>query len=180
MFCGATWALVGSFPPSYTPGRRAEGVYRRVSIQLVPLGTALVCGGPTAASRAKHGTTGAVWAATIGLAIAAALLLVQSWQSRSLAEELARERARSEAIRHVLNEEVLSADQQRAALEQDLRAIEGEAERLYDVVRAMRGLGEQLRERVGLPGPVLEPLPELPSRSPSPLRPDLAGQLTLA
>lgn len=116
----------------------------------------------------------------MGLAIAAALLLVQSWQTRSLAEELVRERARSEAVRHVLVEEVLSADQQRAALEQDLRAIEGEAERLYDVVRAMRGLGEQLRERVGLPGPMLEPLPELPPRSQSAVRAEPGAQLTLA
>jgi murein DD-endopeptidase MepM/ murein hydrolase activator NlpD len=67
-------------------------------------------------------------------------------------------------VQHALVGEARTAGQRSAALEQDLRVVEDETERLYVLVRTMRALGEQLRERVGLPGPAIEPLPELPPR----------------
>ncbi|HET7768512.1 MAG TPA: M23 family metallopeptidase, partial [Chloroflexota bacterium] len=140
-------------------------MYRRVSIQLMPVAPFGAAREHGAARAARRGLS-ARWAA-LGLALVAlavGVLLAQAWQARRLSAALESERTRAAALQQTLSGEALAAEQRRAALEQDLRAVEGEAERLYDAVRAMRTLGEQLRERVGLPGPVLEPLPELPAR----------------
>ena len=153
-------------------------MYRRVSIQLVPLGTALVLG---ARRNARRGAPPLLlWALLITAAAAALLTLVQTMHTRALAHELAIERERTAAMQEALVGEVQVAEQRRSALEHDLRAVEGEAERLYDVVRAMRTLGEQLRERVGLPGPMLEPLPDLPVRPQTAVRAEPGEALTLA
>ena len=143
---------------------------------------------PFGAAR-EHRSTRVTWGgfsrrwAALALALVAltvGVLLAQAFQARRLSAALETERARAAALEHTLSGEALAAEQRRAALEQDLRAVEGEAERLYDVVRAMRTLGEQLRERVGLPGPVLEPLPELPARTSPPMVADGGARLTLA
>lgn len=76
----------------------------------------------------------------------------------------------------VLVVEATATHSHNAALEDELRTVEAEAERLYEVVRAMRSLGEQLRERVGISGPALEVLPDLPPR-PSPFqRPSMSAR----
>src|SRR5688500_15999954 len=128
MLCGATCAVVRSFAPTYTPRRQAERVYRRVSIQLMPVasfGAAREHRSPHAARRASS----ARWA-TLGLALVAlavGVLLAQVWQTRRLSAALETERARAAALQQTLSGEALAAEQRRAALEQDLRAVEGEA-----------------------------------------------------
>jgi murein DD-endopeptidase MepM/ murein hydrolase activator NlpD len=119
--------------------------------------------------------------AALALAVGAACaLLLQAWQTRHLSTALELERARAAVVRNALAGEAHAAAQRRAALEDDLRALEGEADRLYDVVRGMRVLGEQLRERVGLPAPVLDPLPELPPRGQLTARAEPATHVSLA
>ncbi|MGI8423025.1 MAG: M23 family metallopeptidase [Chloroflexota bacterium] len=148
-------------------------MYRRVSIQLLPLAPDFV---PVpAASRNQKSVS---WLLLAAAAAAALLLFGQLWQTRSLERQLVRDLGRAEAVQHRLAAQALAAGQRNGALEQDLRSIEQEAERLYDVVQAMRALGEQLRERVGLPGPVLEPMPELPPRPAS--RAEPATSISLA
>ena len=141
-------------------------MYRRVSIELAPVAP-LGMPVPRDAASSDRRRRPTMWLVIMSALIVGAVcaLLLQAWQTRHLAATLELERARAAVAREALAEEAQAAEQRRAALEQDLRAVEGEAERLYDVVRAMRSLGEQLRERVGLPGPVLEPLPELPART---------------
>lgn len=90
---------------------------------------------------------------------------VETQRAARLEHVLNRERASNAATRLVLQREVQAAAARSTTLESDLRTIEEEADRLYDVVRAMRTLGEQLRERVGLTTPVIDPLPALPARS---------------
>jgi murein DD-endopeptidase MepM/ murein hydrolase activator NlpD len=112
----------------------------------------------------------ALWPfAAAGLAFALAWTSIgaafQTHRAEQLEYTLRLEREAATAVQRSLVEEAAVMSSRNSALEEDLRAIEEETERLYDVVHAMRALGEQLRERVGLSGPVLEALPELAPRS---------------
>ena len=138
-------------------------MYRRIATQLAPLG-------PVYLPVRQRGRAPLLWLLILA-AVATAAVAAQGWRARTLEHELALERLRAETVQHALVGETQATGQRSAALEQDLRVVEDETERLYDLVRAMRSLGEQLRERVGLPDPVIDPLPDLPPRRVGPTAP---------
>ncbi|HEV2125537.1 MAG TPA: M23 family metallopeptidase [Chloroflexota bacterium] len=89
---------------------------------------------------------------------------MEKQHTSGLERSLAVERQMAAEQQRALVVEATATHSHNAALEDELLTVEAEAERLYEVVRAMRSLGEQLRERVGIGGPALATLPELPPR----------------
>jgi murein DD-endopeptidase MepM/ murein hydrolase activator NlpD len=100
----------------------------------------------------------------IALALTTAALHAQTRRTADLAETLDRERAAAAVSQRRLSTAAADAEVRSNALEDELQTIEDEADQLYATVRAMQGLGEQLRQRVGLSGPAIAPIPDPPPR----------------
>lgn len=103
------------------------------------------------------------WPLAFGLlALVFSCFTSQMQQSAQLQHTLEHERSTAASSQRLLTAQLDAANGRDTSLETDLKNVEDEADRLYQIVGAIRTLSDQLRDRVGLAGPGIEPLPELP------------------
>jgi murein DD-endopeptidase MepM/ murein hydrolase activator NlpD len=140
-------------------------VYGRIALLPVPLvarvNTQTIRPRPLHARRAAGRQQPWNLAGAALLFLAAALIL-EALHAATLERTMQEERRNAGRTHQALVRQASTADARNAELVEDLGAAEDEASRLYDVVQSMRALAEQLRGRVGLAEPAIDPLPELP------------------